>query len=49
MLPSEIRLANETALQSGFRNFREQHSDILLLGYNGFEEQETFSQTDLPF
>jgi hypothetical protein len=48
MLPSEIRLANENALRIGLKSFRAQHQDVLLLGYNGFEEQDTFSKTDLP-
>ncbi len=49
MLPSEIRAANENALRTGLQAFRSQHPDVVLLGYNGFEEADTFSRTDLPF
>jgi hypothetical protein len=49
MLPSEIRSANVLALSAGLKTFREAHPDIVLLGYNGFEEAETMGSTSLPF
>jgi len=48
MLPSEIRAANENALKTGLKAFRALHPDVLLLGYNGFEEADTFLRTDAP-
>lgn len=48
MLPSEIRSANISAMQTGLKAFRAQHADVLLLGFNGFEERDTFSRTDEP-
>lgn len=48
MLPSEIRAANTQALRKGLIEFRRLHPEVLLLGYNGFEEADTFSRTDAP-
>lgn len=48
-LPSEIRTLNIAALRHGLATLREQCPEIVLLGYNGFEEAETQSRTDIPF
>jgi hypothetical protein len=49
LLPSEIYAQNVAALQSGLKDLRQQCPEVVLLGYNGFEEAETMSKTDLPF
>jgi hypothetical protein len=57
LLPSEIRAQNMSALISGLKLFREQHPEVVLLGYNGFEEHPYFAggvyatqnNTTLPF
>ena len=48
-LPSEIYAQNIAALRKGLRGLREQCPDVVLLGYNGFEEAGVMSNTDLPF
>ncbi len=48
MTPSEIRSANVTAWQGAMRAFRREHPDVLLLGYNGFEEAPAQHGTSLP-
>lgn len=48
LLPSEIYSQNETALRNGLKDLRQQCPEIILLGYNGFDEIETMTQTDLP-
>jgi hypothetical protein len=57
MLPSEIRAHNMAALIAGLKAFRQQHPEIVLLAYNGFDEHppyagghySTQSNTTLPF
>jgi hypothetical protein len=49
MLPSEIRTANMLALTAALKSLRDAHPDVILLGYNGFEEAETMGSTSLPF
>ncbi len=49
MLPSEIRHANEQAFLAGMKTLRAQCPDVVLLGYNGFEEIDSQSGTGLPF
>ena len=57
MLPSEIRAQNIAALQAGLKVFRQQHPEVVLLGYNGLEESLWFAgaahstqgNTSLPF
>jgi hypothetical protein len=48
-MPSEIRALNIAALRHGLGILREQCPEIIFLGYNGFEESETISRTDIPF
>ena len=48
-LPSEIRGMNVEALRQGLRALRAECPEIVLLGYNGFEEAETITRTDIPF
>jgi hypothetical protein len=48
MLPSEIRRANEAALISGLKELRASCPEVVLTGYNGFEEAETITNTSLP-
>jgi hypothetical protein len=49
LLPSEIRAANEGALLAALRHFRGAHPEVILLGYNGFEEAPTIENTSFPF
>jgi len=49
LLPSEIWTANLSALRVGLLDFRKRHPEVLLLGYNGFEEVDSISNTSLPF
>jgi hypothetical protein len=49
LLPSEIYSQNETALRNGLKYLRQQCPEIILIGYNGFDEIETMTQTDFPF
>jgi hypothetical protein len=49
MLPSEIRAQNVAALTSGLKAFRENHPEVVLLAYNGFEELPTQNITNVPF
>lgn len=49
MLPSEIRAQNVAALTSGLKAFREDHPEVVLLAYNGFEELPTQNITNAPF
>ena len=57
MLPSEIRTANTAALISNLKRFREEHPEVVLLAYNGFEEPHWHrgavyhaqSNTSLPY
>ena len=49
MLPSEIRAQNVAALTSGLKAFREDHPEVVLLAYNGFEELPTQNITNVPF
>lgn len=48
MLPSEIRARNEAAFRGALMGFRGEHPDCLMLGYNGLEEINWQSRTDLP-
>lgn len=48
LLPSEIYSQNEAALLNGLKSVRQKCPEIVLLGYNGFDEIETMTQTDLP-
>ncbi len=48
-LPAEIRAANIAALRHGLGVLREQCPELVILGYNGLEEAETQSRTDIPF
>ncbi len=48
MTPSEIRSANVTAWQGAMKAFRREHPDVLLLGYNGYEEAPVQHSTSLP-
>jgi hypothetical protein len=48
-MPSEIRAMNIAALRHGLGVLREQCPELFFLGYNGFEEGETQSSTDIPF
>ena len=38
LLPPEIRLANVTAWRGALTAFRASHPDVVLIGYNGFED-----------
>ncbi|MCL5996676.1 MAG: hypothetical protein M1546_11570 [Chloroflexi bacterium] len=57
MLPSEIRAQNVAALIADLKAFRQQHPEVVLLAYNGFEERPHFiggvyatqNSTSLPF
>ena len=49
MLPSEIRAANVLAFQGAMKRFRQQHPDVALIAYNGFEEVHAQSNTSTPF
>jgi hypothetical protein len=49
LLPSEIYDQNEIALRNGLKFLRQQCPEIGLIGYNGFDEIETMTQTDFPF
>ena len=49
MLPSEIRAQNVATLTSGLKAFREDHPEVVLLAYNGFEELPTQNITNVPF
>jgi hypothetical protein len=48
-LPSEIYSQNQIALHNGLKFLRQQCPEIVFIGYNGFDEIETMTQTDLPF
>jgi len=48
-LPSEIRARNIAALREGLQGLRDQCPDIVLLGYNGFDEAGAMAGTDFPF
>jgi hypothetical protein len=48
MLPAEIRAANVSAWQGAMKVFRQAHPEVLLLGYNGYEEASMQSGTGLP-
>lgn len=48
MLPSEIRAANIAALSAGLKRFREQHPEVVLIAYNGYEEVSTQGNTSTP-
>jgi len=48
LLPPMIRARNMDALRLGLEVLRQQCPEIILLGYNGFEEAPTQSATDLP-
>lgn len=48
LLPSEIRAANITAFRGALKAFRHDHPDVVLLGYNGFEERTIQNSTDEP-
>ena len=48
LLPSEIRARNVSALRDGLIALRRDCPEVLLLGYNGLEEADTMSGTDLP-
>jgi hypothetical protein len=49
LLPSEIRSRNVAALRDGLAALRRDCPDVVLIGYNGFEERPTQSSTALPF
>jgi len=49
LLTSEIYSQNEIALRNGLKYLRQQCPEIVLIGYNGFDEIETMTQTDFPF
>ncbi len=49
MLPLEIRAQNIAALRAGLKAFRQECPEVVLIGYNGFEEIETQNRTDAPF
>ena len=49
MLPLEIRAQNIAALRAGLKAFRQECPEVVLIGYNGFEETETQNRTDAPF
>ncbi len=48
LLPSEIRAANITAFQGALKAFRKRHPDVVLIGYNGFEEYPAQLGTAFP-
>lgn len=48
MTPSEIRSANVAAWQGAMKAFRREHPDVLLMGYNGYEEAPVQHGTSLP-
>jgi len=48
MTPTELRAANVAAWQGALKAFRRDHADVLLLGYNGYEEANLQSGTGLP-
>lgn len=49
LLASEIRGRNIEALRQALAVLRDDCPDIMFLGYNGLEEGDTQSKTDLPF
>jgi hypothetical protein len=49
LLPSEIYAQNVAALRNGLSVLRQRCPELLLLGYNGFEEAETQQRTDSSF
>lgn len=49
LLPSEIRAMNQGHLLAGLKSFRQQHPEVVLLAYNGFEEYPTQNDTTSPF
>ncbi len=48
LLPSEIRAMNTASFRSALLSFRQKHPDVVLIGYNGFEERDTQTSTDHP-
>lgn len=48
LLPSEIYAQNVAALRNGLSALRQRCPELVLLGYNGFEEAETQLRTDAP-
>jgi hypothetical protein len=48
MTPSEVRAANVAAWQGAMKAFRCEHPEVLLLGYNGYEEAGMQHGTGLP-
>jgi hypothetical protein len=48
MLPAEIRTANIAAWQAAMKAFRCDHPEVLLMGYNGYEEVGLQQGTGLP-
>lgn len=49
MLPSEIRRLNEQAFAAGLKALRARCPELVLIGYNGFEEASTQNSTAQPF
>jgi len=48
LLPAEIRTANVTAWRGALAAFRAAHPDVVLIGYNGFEEFQCQYGTGAP-
>ena len=48
LLPSEIRSMNIGALRAGLASLRRECPEIIIIGYNGFQEVKTLRKTDLP-
>lgn len=47
LLPSEIRQRNETAFRDGLKRFKKKCPEAILCAYNGFEEAEFMTRTDV--
>jgi len=48
MLPSEIRQANVAAWQGAMKAFRQEHPDVVLIAYNGYENAPLQHSTETP-
>ena len=48
MMLSEIQQANGVALRSALKTFRQAHPAAILMGYNGLEEVNSQTHTDVP-
>lgn len=49
MTPSEIRARNIDSLRAGLKSFRDAHPEVVLIAYNGFEDQGSQHGTSVPF